>query len=50
MLNRGGAEFFYRIRIGDFPLASTALPMGIKRGAKAKIEFAGPAVDGVAAG
>ena len=24
VLNRGGAEFFYRIRIGDFPLATTA--------------------------
>jgi hypothetical protein len=49
VLNRGGAEFFYRIRIGDFPLATTPIPMGAKRGTKAKIGFAGPAVEGVAA-
>lgn len=48
VLNRGGAEFFYRIRIGDFPIATTALPMGAKRGTKAKIGFAGPAVEGIA--
>lgn len=48
VLNRGGAEFFYRIRIGDFPLATTPIPMGASRGVKAKINFAGPAVDGVA--
>src|SRR5207249_595109 len=48
VLNRGGPELFYRIRIGDFPIASTALPMGAKRGAKVKINFAGPAVEGVA--
>ena len=48
VLNRGGPEFFYRVRIGDFPLATTAVPMGAKRGTKAKIGFAGPSVDGVA--
>ncbi len=48
VLNRGGKEFFYRIRIGDFPLATTPIPMAAKRGTKAKIHFAGPAVDGVA--
>jgi hypothetical protein len=48
VLNRGGAEFFYRIRIGDFPLATTPVPMAAKRGAKATIHFAGPAVEGVA--
>ncbi|HZZ81227.1 MAG TPA: PPC domain-containing protein, partial [Gemmataceae bacterium] len=48
VLNRGGAEYFYRIRIGDFPVATTALPMAAKRGTKAKIGFAGPGVDGVA--
>lgn len=49
VLNRGGAEFFYRIRIGDFPLATTAVPMGVKRGTKAKIGFAGPSVEGIVA-
>ena len=48
VLNRGGPEFFYRIRIGDFPIASTAFPMAAKRGTKAKIGFAGPAVEGIA--
>jgi hypothetical protein len=48
VLNRGGSEFFYRIRIGDFPLATTPVPMAAKRGTKARIDFAGPAVDGVA--
>ena len=48
MLNRGGAEFFYRLRIGDFPLATTPIPMAAKRGSKAKVGFAGPAVEGVA--
>jgi hypothetical protein len=49
VLNRGGPEFFYRVRIGDFPLATTPIPMAAKRGAKGKVGFAGPAVDGVAA-
>jgi hypothetical protein len=48
VINRGGPEFFYRVRIGDFPMASTAIPMGAKRGAKTKFNFAGPAVEGVA--
>jgi len=47
VLNRGGGEYFYRIRIGDFPLATTPIPMAAKRGTKAKVLFAGPAVDGV---
>ena len=49
VLNRGGADFFYRLRIGDFPLATTPVPMAAKRGSKAKVGFAGPAVAGVAA-
>jgi hypothetical protein len=48
VLNRGGADFFYRLRLGDFPLATTPIPMAAKRGAKAKVSFAGPAVAGVA--
>jgi hypothetical protein len=48
VLNRGGPELFYRVRIGDFPLATTPVPMAAKRGTKAKINFAGPAVVGVA--
>ena len=48
VLNRGGADYFYRLRIGDFPLATTPIPMAAKRGAKTKVNFAGPAVDGIA--
>ena len=50
VLNRGGAEFFYRLRIGDFPLATTPFPMAAKRSDTAKINFAGPAVENVSAG
>ncbi|HVS40489.1 MAG TPA: PPC domain-containing protein [Gemmataceae bacterium] len=44
---KGGEDYFYRLRIGDFPCATTPLPLAIKRGAKAKVRFAGPNVDGV---
>jgi hypothetical protein len=45
---RGGPDFFYRLRIGDFPCATTPLPLAVKRGTKAAVQFAGPTVDGVA--
>jgi hypothetical protein len=45
---RGGADFHYRLRIGDFPCATTPLPLAAKRGTKAAIRLAGPNVDGVA--
>jgi hypothetical protein len=45
---KGGEEYFYRLRIGDFPCATTPLPLAIKRGAKATIQFTGPTLDGVA--
>jgi hypothetical protein len=44
---RGGEEFNYRLRIGDFPTATTPLPMAAKRGAKTTIRFAGPNADSV---
>lgn len=40
--HRGGADFFYRLRIGDFPGATTAFPLAAERGKDAKIGFAGP--------
>lgn len=43
----GGADFWYRLRIGDFPCANTPLPMAAKRGSKVAVNFAGPLVDGV---
>jgi hypothetical protein len=46
---RGGEDFGYRLRIGDFPCATAPLPMAAKRGTKASVQFAGPTVDGVAA-
>ncbi|HEY7310127.1 MAG TPA: PPC domain-containing protein [Gemmataceae bacterium] len=45
---RGGEDFQYRLRIGDFPCATTALPLAAKRGSKVSVRFAGPNVDGVA--
>ncbi len=44
---RGGEDFYYRLRIGDFPCATTPLPMAVKRGSKVAVHFAGPTVDGV---
>jgi hypothetical protein len=49
VLNRGGPDYVYRLRIGDFPLAIATVPMAAKRGSKVKVQFAGPAVEGVAA-
>lgn len=46
--HRGGADFYYRLRIGDFPAAIAAIPVAIKRGTRAQINFAGPSVEGVA--
>jgi hypothetical protein len=47
VLNRGGAEYCYRLRIGDFPLAIAPIPMAARRGSKVKVEFAGSFVEGV---
>jgi hypothetical protein len=48
VLNRGGADFWYRLRVGDFPLATVPIPMAARRGSKVTVRFAGPAVEGVA--
>ncbi len=45
---RGSGDFYYRLRIGDFPCATMTLPLAIKRGTKTAVRFAGPNVDGVA--
>jgi hypothetical protein len=47
VLNRGGPDYFFRLRIGDFPLATVPVPMAAQRGQKVVVEFAGPAVAGV---
>jgi hypothetical protein len=46
--HKGGRDFWYRLRIGDFPCAVTPLPAAVKRGSKASVTFAGPQVEGVA--
>ncbi len=45
---KGGGEHAYRLRIGDFPSATTAFPLAIESGKTAPIGFAGPFLDGVA--
>jgi hypothetical protein len=47
--NKGGQDYGYRLRIGDFPCAVTPFPAAAKRGSKAAVSFAGPNVDGIAA-
>jgi hypothetical protein len=42
VLNRGGADYVYRLRVGEFPLATVPIPMAARRGSKVKVEFAGP--------
>lgn len=41
VIHRGGPDFCYRLRIGDFPLVTTPLPLAVKRGSKTTIRFAG---------
>jgi len=45
---QGGANFTYRLRIGDFPCVTTPYPMGIKKGGPAQLAFAGSRLDGAA--
>ncbi len=44
---RGGADFVYRLRIGNFPGVTTAFPLAIERGKKAEINFSGPNAKGL---
>jgi hypothetical protein len=43
---RGGGEFHYRLRVGDFPCAVTPFPLAVPRGRSASVGFAGPNVAG----
>jgi hypothetical protein len=45
---QGGADWFYRLRVGDFPLATTPYPLAVRRGTTATVGFTGPVVHGVA--
>ena len=44
---QGGGNHFYRLRIGDFPCVLVPYPMGVKRGSRATITFAGTHTQGV---
>jgi hypothetical protein len=44
---QGGSKYRYRLRIGNFPLASAPFPLGARKGAQTKVQFVGRAVDGV---
>ena len=39
--HRGGGDFAYRLRIGEFPGATTAFPLAAQRGKATSIGFAG---------
>jgi hypothetical protein len=45
---RGGDDFYYRLRIGDFPCATAPVPMAARLGGQVAVTFAGPNVEGVA--
>jgi hypothetical protein len=45
---RGGGDFHYRLRIGDFPCVTTPIPLAVKRGSKTPVNFTGTMTEGVA--
>ena len=46
---RGGPDFFYRLRIGEFPGVTTAYPVAVERGKTALVGFAGPGTNDIPA-
>jgi hypothetical protein len=42
---QGGGAHRYRMRVGDFPLATTPYPLGAQKGTSAQLTVAGPSVD-----
>ncbi|MBX9583692.1 MAG: hypothetical protein K2X87_25600 [Gemmataceae bacterium] len=44
---RGGPDFFYRLRVGEFPGATTAFPLMVQRGRDTSVGFAGPGADDI---
>jgi hypothetical protein len=48
VMYRGGADYWYRLRIGDFPCATVPIPMAVRRGGQVTVYFTGPMVEGVA--
>lgn len=43
----GGADFVYRLRIGDFPPATLPFPLGGKRGTKVQVAAAGQGTEAI---
>lgn len=39
---RGGDDYWYRLRVGDYPCATTPYPLAARRGTQKTIGFAGP--------
>lgn len=46
-LYRGAGTYRYRLRIGDFPCATTPYPLVAQRGSKVNVVFTGDNVDGI---
>ena len=46
-LYRGGPDFWYHLRMGDFPCATTPLPMAARRGSQLAVSFAGSQVENI---
>lgn len=44
---QGGRKYRYRLRLGDFPLAGSTYPAGLRRGERARVQFLGRAVQGL---
>jgi hypothetical protein len=44
---RGGADFAYRLRVGNIPGATTAFPLAVQAGQTAQVGFAGTGLEGV---
>lgn len=46
-LHRGGNDYLFRLRIGDFPRATLSMPMVAERGQQTEVRFIGPNIDDV---
>lgn len=39
--NSGGADVYYRLNVGDFPVVTTVFPLGLRHGSSAGVKLAG---------
>ncbi len=44
----GGPDYFFRLRIGDFPCVTVPFPMAVRRGSRQTVSFSGTETDEVA--